>query len=154
MQQIPHGANDARALAARIRCAGLKATPQRVAIYGALMKTTEHPTIEAIHQDVLAVLPALPLGTVYKTIESLEEAGLVVEVFLPGKARRYDANVSPHHHLVCISCHRVTDFRDDALDALRPEVRWTGFRPSHVKVQVHGICFDCQGHQKQGIESA
>lgn len=144
MQQLFHDAIDPKSLAARIRGAGLKATPQRLAIYGALMKTAEHPTIEAIHQDVLAALPALPLGTVYKTIESLEEAGLVVEVFLPGNARRYDANISPHHHLVCTSCHRVVDFRDDALDTLRPRVRWNGFRPSHVKVQVHGICSSCQ----------
>jgi Fur family peroxide stress response transcriptional regulator len=153
MQQIPHGPSDPRTLATLIRGAGLKATPQRLAIYGALMKTTEHPTIEAIHQDVLSVIPALPLGTVYKTIESLEEAGLVMEVFLPGNARRYDANVEPHHHLVCTSCHRVTDFRDDALgalDALRPEVRWAGFRPNHVKVQVHGTCSDCQDSHEHG----
>jgi Fur family transcriptional regulator, peroxide stress response regulator len=144
MEQISHGAIDPKTLAAGIRRAGLKATPQRLAIYGALMKTTEHPTIEAIHQDVLAALPALPLGTVYKTVESLEEAGLVMEVSLPGNAKRYDANVSPHHHLVCTSCHRVTDFRDEALDALQPRVRWAGFRPCHVKVQVHGICASCQ----------
>ena len=144
MQQISRGDTDAKALAARIRGAGLKATPQRLAIYGALTRTTQHPTIEAIHQDVLAVIPALPLGTVYKTIESLEEAGLVMEVSLPGNAKRYDANVAPHHHLVCTSCHRVTDFHDEALDALRPRVRWAGFRPTHVKVQVHGICPDCQ----------
>jgi Fur family peroxide stress response transcriptional regulator len=144
VQQLPRGPADPASLAARIRGAGLKATPQRLAIYGSLMRTTTHPTIESVHQDVLPLLPALPLGTVYKTVESLEEAGLVLEVSLPGNAKRYDANVEPHHHLVCTSCHRVTDFRDDALDALRPRIRWNGFRPAHVKVQVHGTCPDCQ----------
>ena len=143
---------DAAELARRIRGAGLKATPQRLAIYGALMGTTEHPTVEAIHEVVRPKLPALPLGTVYKTIESLEEAGLVMEVSLPGNAKRYDANVEPHHHLVCTSCHRVLDFRDGALDAIRPRVRWSGFRPTHVKVQVHGICADCQKSDPTGSE--
>jgi Fur family peroxide stress response transcriptional regulator len=150
MQQLPSDLSSQAALAARIRGAGLKATPQRLAIYGALMRTTEHPTIEAIHADVRTLLPAVPLGTVYKTIESLAEAGLVLEVSLPGNAKRYDANVSPHHHLVCTSCDRVIDFRDDALgalDAIRPRVRWSGFRPTHVKVQVHGTCSDCHDRQ-------
>src|SRR5512140_278990 len=152
MQPARFQEHDPGTLGSRIRGAGLKATPQRLAIYGALVRTTDHPTIEAIHQEVLPLLPALPLGTVYKTIESLEEAGLVMEVALPGNAKRYDANVEPHHHLVCTSCHRVTDFRDGVLDALRPRVRWNGFRPTHVKVQVHGICADCQKSDPRGSE--
>jgi Fur family peroxide stress response transcriptional regulator len=153
MRQSPIAPSGHAALAARIHGAGLKATPQRLAIYGALTRTTEHPTIEAIHADVRTLLPAIPLGTVYRTVESLEGAGLVLEVSLPGNAKRYDANVSPHHHLVCTSCHKVTDFQDDALgalDALRPRVRWAGFRPNHVKVQVHGTCSDCQSRQSAG----
>jgi len=146
----PANVPDSVELSRRIRDAGLKATPQRLAIYGALIGTTQHPTIEAIHEVVRPKLPALPLGTVYKTIESLEEAGLVMEVSLPGNAKRYDANVSPHHHLVCTSCDIVLDFRDDALDALRPKVRWNGFRPTHVKVQVHGICSECQRRDSTG----
>lgn len=131
-------------IARRIREAGLKATPQRLAIYRELLVTDEHPTIETIHQRVLAHQPALPIGTVYKTIESLELAGLVSEVSLPGNAKRYDANIERHHHLVCTRCHRVTDFIDPALDDIRPAARLRGFRATEVKIQIIGICSICQ----------
>lgn len=135
---------DPNEIARRIRHAGLKATPQRLAIYRELLETEEHPTVESIHQRVRRQLPLVPLGTVYKTIESLERAGLVTEVSLAGNAKRYDANREPHHHLVCTRCHRVTDFTDRMLDTIRTPARVRGFRPTEVKVQILGVCSKCQ----------
>ncbi|MFZ9888867.1 MAG: Fur family transcriptional regulator [Myxococcota bacterium] len=126
----------------RCRDRGLKATPQRLAVYRALLGTTEHPSPEALHRRVVAELPSLALGTVYKILDSLERVGLVEQVSLLAETKRYDGNQEPHHHLVCKICKDVVDYVDPALD-VSPARLAPGFVPLEVRVQVVGVCARC-----------
>ena len=135
-------------LAERFRAHGLKPTPQRLAIYKALMRTTEHPSPEAIYKAVRPQLPALSLGTVYKTLDALESAGLVEQVSRIGDTKRYDANLDPHHHLVCTRCRTVIDVMlpEEHLPSVRTAVTGSAgrrFEVTGVHVQFLGICQDC-----------
>ncbi len=89
---------------------GVKPTPQRMVIAEYLLNTCDHPTAEDVLAAVAGKLPVdLSRATVYNTISSLKDAGLVREVFTePGKVR-YDANLFDHHHFVDRKSGRVFD---------------------------------------------
>lgn len=135
-------------LAKRCRAAGLKLTPQRLAIYRALVKRFDHPSAEAIYRAVQPSMPSLSLGTVYKTIDSLVRAGLVEEVSRFGETKRYDANLSPHHHLICTQCQSIRDIAWPGSEAIAPPIAESGFSATEVHIQVLGVCRDCVEGQK------
>ena len=130
-------------LVAQCREAGMAVTPQRIAIYRALLEANDHPNPEAIYTRVRTTMPSLSLATIYKTLDALARLGLVNELSATGNSRRYDANVDLHHHLVCTRCDRVTDYYDPALDRIALPSRLEGFRARRVSVHFHGLCANC-----------
>ncbi len=129
----------------RFKAQGLKVTPQRVAIYKALAETTEHPTAEDLHLQVTRIHPMISPNTVYYTLSVLKEVGLVQEVNYWHDRARFDANVTPHHHLICLQCRAIQDIHDKTLDRLH---RWSGipsdFQVTGHRVEFHGYCAQCQ----------
>jgi Fur family peroxide stress response transcriptional regulator len=128
----------------RCREAGMNVTPQRIAIYRALLGSTEHPSPEMLFNDVSRSMPSLSLATIYKTLETLESIGLVREIPVTGDRKRFDAIVANHHHLICTTCGSVGDYHDVSLDALPPRRRLGGFVPHAVSVNVIGVCAKCR----------
>lgn len=127
----------------RCREAGMNLTPQRLTIYRALLEAKDHPSPEALFEQVRPGMPTLSLATIYKTLDTLAEMGLVSELPATGDARRYDANMQPHHHLVCTGCGKVTDYHDRALARIAPPKGLPGFRAHQVSVHIRGLCDDC-----------
>src|SRR5262245_32316058 len=125
------------------REAGMNVTPQRIAIYRALLEAHDHPNPEAIYTRVRTTMPSLSLATIYKTLDALASLGLINELPAIGNSRRYDANVDLHHHLVCMRCDRVTDYYDPALDRIPLPSRLAGFRARRASVHIHGLCANC-----------
>jgi Fur family transcriptional regulator, peroxide stress response regulator len=128
------------------RCheAGLKATHQRTEIYRVLAATTAHPDAETIFRRVRGRVPAISFDTVYRTLRTLDEKGLIVRVDTPLERSRFDANTEPHHHFVCARCGAVRDLRLDGLDGLSraAAVEDIGVARS-VHVEVRGLCHAC-----------
>jgi Fur family peroxide stress response transcriptional regulator len=124
---------------------GVPLTHQRLAVYRAILETDAHPSAETLFKVLHDRLPQLSLGTVYKNIETLRELGLIQEVNILHETARYDANLDPHHHLVCVRCKRVADLYDDSL-VVTPPKETKGFSISEVRVQVNGLCPECQRH--------
>jgi Fur family transcriptional regulator, peroxide stress response regulator len=131
------------ALAESCHAAGLRVTPQRLAVLRVLMQSHDHPAPEAVFQRVRGELPSVSLATVYKVLASLERAGLASRVGVPGDANRYDANLAPHHHLICTRCGDVTDHEDPHLAPALPR-QLGGFLPSEARVQIFGLCARCR----------
>jgi Fur family peroxide stress response transcriptional regulator len=142
------------AFAEHCRKSGLSVTRQRLAIFEALAASREHPSAEDIHRTVRRRLPHLSLATVYKNLESLREIGAVSDVNALHEHGRYEAALpgtgagKPHHHLVCVSCRKVVDLHDAALDGLRVSDT-LGFQVRALKVQVEGLCPDCATRRKR-----
>lgn len=127
----------------RCRDAGLSVTPQRIAVYKALLKSEEHPTPEMLFKTVKRQMPSLSLATIYKSLDALEKLGLIQAVEIDSDSRRYDANMSRHHHLICTKCRRVIDFYDEQLNAVRPSRSHHGFVAESITVKVLGLCARC-----------
>lgn len=135
----------------RFRARGVRLTPQRAAIYQALVDTTAHPTAEALYREVKKRHPMLSQNTVYYTLGTLKEAGLIHEVNYWHDRARFDANMELHHHLICLGCRRIDDLTDHALNRLTVSMRRTaGFRVLGHRVEFHGYCMECQDRTFDG----
>lgn len=89
---------------------GVKPTPQRVVITDYIMNTDCHPTADQILEAVAEALPvSLSRATVYNTLKTLVDAGVIIEVLTePGRVR-YDANTDEHHHFVDVRTGKIMD---------------------------------------------
>jgi len=98
---------------------GVKPTPQRVVIADYLLQTDSHPTADEVLSAVAEALPvALSRATVYNTLNTLKEAGVIKEVLTePGRVR-YDANISHHHHFVDVKTGKIVDIPADKVEAI------------------------------------
>ena len=122
-----------------------KGTPQRLAVYAALADTTEHPTAETLYKELRADYPTMSLATVYKSLDAFCEIGIVRELNVGEEAFRYDADISPHPHIRCMSCDRVADVPITALPALDKNVASvTGYRIVSQQMYFFGYCPECQ----------
>jgi Fur family transcriptional regulator, peroxide stress response regulator len=88
---------------------GLRCTPQRYAVMAFLMKCKRHPTAAEIFEAVNRVDPRSSRATTYNNLRDLVQAGLVREVAVEGRAARFDATGTRHHHFICDRCGDVED---------------------------------------------
>jgi Fe2+ or Zn2+ uptake regulation protein len=124
-------------------------TKQRAAVLRAL-EDGAHLTAEAIHERVRAALPAVSLGTIYRTLDILRAIGLV-QVFSHGGAARYEAALDKHHHLVCVTCSEIVNVPAPQIGAIALAVaqdhRYSGVDAALV---VTGRCNRCAGLARNG----
>lgn len=124
---------------------GIKVTPQRIAIYKELASTDQHPSTETIYKKIKDYYPNISLTTVYRTLETFEKLGLISVVNVLYNAARYDANLTPHNHIVCTECKKVEDVYDESLSMLDVSDKTLG--DYHIKgysILLNGICKDCR----------
>lgn len=121
---------------------GLKVTPQRVAIYEAVIKLKNHPTAEKVIEYIKKNHPNISVGTVYKVLESLVENQLLKKVKNEKDVMRYDAITQHHHHLYCTDTERIEDFEDRELDRMIQEYftrkKIKGFKVKEITLQITG----------------
>jgi len=133
------------AIADLLKESGLKVTPQRIAVYNYLIHTTSHPTADVIYKALERDYPALSLATVYKTLDTFSEKGLVQELNVGEDSFRYDANSSPHPHFLCKKCSAVYDLPTiDSFSNLKDLfMAETGHNIESEQIYLYGTCKSC-----------
>jgi len=125
-----------------LKDSNLKVTPQRVAVLEALNNLKNHPTADKIKEYVIKNHPNIAVGTIYKTLETFVEKGLVKKVKTEKDVMRYDAILDHHHHLYCEDTERIEDFFDDQLNDMIEEYfkkkKIPNFKVKDVKLQIIG----------------
>jgi Fur family peroxide stress response transcriptional regulator len=123
---------------------GVKLTHQRIAIFRELARSEEHPDAEAVFRGVRERMPTVSLDTVYRTLWLLTDLGLINTLGRPRERARFDANLTRHHHFVCVECGLTRDFYSEAFDGL-PLSRAAGDIGKVVSthVEARGLCRDC-----------
>ena len=124
---------------------GLRITHQRTEIFISLLKHTDHPTTDELYNQVRRHLRTISLDTVYRTIATFEEYGLIRRVHHLDNSTRFDVNVSDHHHLVCTKCNRIEDFNWPDFDRMHPPDSISDWGQIQVKqVVINGLCSRCK----------
>ncbi len=133
-------------LTAILKSHGLKVTPQRLSIFKMLRSTYTHPSAEAIYNSLREEHPTMSLATVYKTLDSFVQNGLITQLNLGEDSYRYDADTTPHLHLQCIKCKDVMDIPMlSHVESLRGEVAaHSGYELTNERIYFYGICPDCK----------
>lgn len=132
------------------RNTGLRMTHQRMEIFHEVAKTNEHPDADTIFKRVRKRIPTVSHDTVYRTLASLEEMGLISRVAPLGLRARFDANREAHHHFVCTECGSITDVYLNKEPPLPEGVENLGSVKS-LHMQVRGICHKCRNNQQGEI---
>jgi Fur family transcriptional regulator, ferric uptake regulator len=121
----------------KIRRAGHKTTPQRMAVVEALCEE-QHQSLD----EIRARCPEIGLVTVYRTLDLLSELGLVRRMDL-GDRPRYEMAERHHHHLICESCGLISEFEDCPLDQRVISRTSPDFRVTAHSLEVYGQCAEC-----------
>ncbi len=130
--------------AERCRTGGLAVTPQRLAIIRALLASFEHPRADAIYARVRKEHPHISLATVHRTLETLCEIGEARKVTMLHDSARYDGNLTPHHHVVCVRCRRIRDIEIPELERLLDGRSELGeFKLLGSSLEIQAICDRC-----------
>lgn len=134
------------ALADRLRAIGQRATPQRLLVLATFHDRSEHLTADEIYARISELSPAINRSTVYRTLETFRDLGVIAETDLGGGVRRYQLlDQQRHHHLVCHDCGAIIDLDDEAVEPLRQAaLERYGFSAEIDHLAVFGRCRGCR----------
>lgn len=132
----------------RLHRAGLKLTPQRMVVMQALIAVKTHPDAQSIYDAVKKIMPQMSLATVYTALKTLESAGIIRQVGARGDIQRFDGNLKPHSHLMCINCNKIQDLEDFGLKDISSlestVIEKTDYKLVNTFVNFYGYCPQCK----------
>ena len=141
-------------MTAIVRAAGIKLTHQRLEIFREIAASAEHPSVETVFSAVRARVPTVSQDTVYRTLWLLRDLGLATTLGPQRDGVRFDANLDPHHHYVCVRCGLVRDFESVALNTLRvPDAVKQLGSVVDAHVEVRGVCAKCARENQSRVKS-
>ncbi len=129
-----------------LRSRGYRLTPQRQLVLDAV-RELGHGTPDEIAGAVRAKAPSVNLSTVYRTLDVLQDVGLITHTHLGHGAPTYHpADESDHVHLVCTACDDIIAVPAEAVDQLVGSLRdLNGFEVDVTHMAMHGRCAGCAG---------
>ncbi len=137
--------------AARLRHAGLRVTPGRVAVWCAV-DAAPHSDADVVAAMARTAIGSMSTQSVYDALRVLTAAGLMRRLQPGGMAARYETRVGDHHHhAVCRKCGRIEDVDclaepSGCLSATMPDARCGDMLIDHAEVTYWGSCAACASH--------
>lgn len=136
--------NFTQEIVTRLKESGLKVTPQRLAIIGYLEGNTTHPAAEDIFNAVKVDYPTISLATIYNTMDTLVDIGVVQEILIDNEKRHFDPDLSSHFHALCRKCGNITDiFEEFTKESKAITSKVSGFNVESANIDFYGICAHC-----------
>lgn len=109
-------------LAERCAKAGLKMTGQRKLILKVLAEAGDHPSVETLYERAKELDPSVSMATVYRTVNLLDELGLIVRHEFKETFARFEVNADHHHHLIDLETGDVVEFQNEELEELKERI--------------------------------
>lgn len=124
----------------RAGVAGAKLTEQRKVICQALEQSSDHPDVDQLHARARQFDPKISQASVYRTMRTFEELGLVVRHDFGDGRSRYEVKHAEHHdHLIDTTTGDVIEFHDPELEALKHRIaKRLGFELEHHSLELYG----------------
>ena len=121
---------------------GIRPSFQRIKVLEYLRDCQTHPTVEDVFTALTEEIPTISKATIYNTLHTFIEAGLVREINIDADAQHYDIMLDDHGHFKCLSCKKIFNFRLDydqlEVDGLQ------GYQVHKKDVCFSGLCPACQ----------
>ena len=133
-----------------LRAHGLRRTAPRIAVLATLQPVHGHLSVAEIHQRLLdshdVLSPPPDVATVYRTVTTLVEAGVLHALAVEGGVTTYGVAEDPHHHAVCTRCGTIIEVPAQRLtSALEHAIEGSSFTLSdRAGLTLHGLCPKCQ----------
>ncbi|KRM02632.1 transcriptional repressor [Limosilactobacillus gastricus] len=127
----------------------VRLTSQRKLILNYLVTHHTHPSVEMIYDDLQDTDASISIATIYNTLNLLIDQHLIIELSNGDGSTHYDYFGTPHFHVVCDRCGKITDvfddeYRDMELRLRQVAAKQTEYLVTKSDVEVHGICPECQ----------
>jgi Fe2+/Zn2+ uptake regulation proteins len=117
----------------------MRNTEQKTLILNIINGSTSHPKVEEIYTEAKKVIPSISLGTIYRNLNSLVAAGLIIRLNIDDVAR-YDNLNYIHDHFHCYKCLTIIDVFDRAnMD----HSKIGGHEVHDCSIIYKGICAKC-----------
>ncbi|MCE5190136.1 MAG: transcriptional repressor [Eubacteriales bacterium] len=118
---------------------------QRERIFRAVAESCEHPTANMVYEQLKTDMPRLSLGTVYRNLNQLADAGRLKKIPLADGSCRFDKTTKAHSHIVCEQCGCVADVHLPSLKAIEETIaNETDFSLRSYDVVLRGVCRNCR----------
>ncbi len=132
-------------LSERLGARGRRPTAQRLVVLEALRRSRRTMVAAELYEQLRERNPLLGRATVFRSLNSLVEAGLAQRFERPGHVYAYAAcSAEHHHHLVCTSCDSTQEIDEAAIAMLVGELsRRHGFTAHHASLDFYGVCERC-----------
>ena len=129
---------------------GLRVTRQRALLLDIIRQGGEHLDAFELYRRAREKESRLNLSTVYRALQKFKELGLVKEAHLDDTHHHYEVKqASEHHHLVCLGCGRIIEFRYPLARQIKKNVTAVkGFDIVDTEVRMTGYCPKCRQNRK------
>ncbi len=125
-------------------------TKQRQVLLEELKKLKTHPTATSLYEIVRRRLPKVSLGTVYRNLDLLAEAGIIQKLETAGTQKRFDGTVENHYHVRCVRCGQVDDFAVPLLEKIEDALYGVSdYKVLSHRIEFQGLCPSCQSVPKE-----
>ena len=119
--------------------AQIRVTPQRALIVETIMESSDHPDADLIYRRAIQKDSSVSVATTYRTLNLLEEAGILRKLNMQDGKVRYEIEREDHNHLVDVENERIHEFKDERLGALVREIVGNmGYDVESFRVEVVG----------------
>ncbi len=135
-------------------------TNQRKVILEELRKSAEHLSADELYIRVRGRLPGISISTIYRNLEELSKQGVIRKLEPQSTQKRFDANIQPHFHILCVKCGRIDDVPFSMVSKINEVIRdsekqiekITGYDVIGYQLEFLGICPSCKKKEKETIQ--
>ncbi|MCD4796930.1 MAG: transcriptional repressor [Candidatus Cloacimonetes bacterium] len=125
---------------------GIPLSLQRIKILEYLHNFKTHPTADMIYQALIEEMPMLSKTTVYNTLKTFTEKGILTALSIFENEVRYEYNTVPHIHFKCVKCNKIYDI-SKTYDCLKNE-ELEGHKVLEHHINLKGICKSCRDSEE------
>ena len=137
------------AAADRLAAAGERVTRQRLLVANALGATRRQVTADQLYRGLRKQEPGIGRATVFRTLETLVDAGVARRLEQDGHVYAYVACLPEHHHhLACTNCGRVEEIDEAYIRPIADRLaREMGFTIDDARLDFYGRCAACRAEE-------